>query len=122
MGEEEESFKYLGPESLYATNFLPTPRRSAKDYCLRSMNGTKMYMRNPNGSQIHEFVFPMSANCEPLEYVGYRWYANYISNASMAFSISIVALQEPRRLAIDMYEDHCHHLIEERYLYEAQCE
>jgi hypothetical protein len=73
--EEEETFKYTGPDSLYETGFLPTPRRSAKDYCLRSMNGTKMYMRNPNGSQIHEFVFPMSANCEPLEFVGYRWFA-----------------------------------------------
>lgn len=59
------------------------PYRSPKDYCLRSMNGTKMFMRNPNGSQIHEFVFPLSPDCTALEYVGYHWYAYTVGHCYM---------------------------------------
>jgi hypothetical protein len=54
---------------------FPQPQRSASDACLRAINGTVMYMRKFNGSQVHEFLFDLSDDCTPLEHVGYRWYA-----------------------------------------------
>merc|ERR1719253_1087729 len=49
-------------------------------------------------------------------------YANYWNNASVAFSLNVVSLEVPRRIAMDLYSDNCHTLITERYLYEEQCE
>jgi hypothetical protein len=54
---------------------FPQPQRAAGDACLRAINGTVMYMRKFNGSQVHEFLFDLSDDCTPVEHVGYRWYA-----------------------------------------------
>jgi len=54
---------------------FPVPQRGPGDACLRAINGTVMYMRKSNGSQVHEFLFDLSPDCIPVENVGYRWYA-----------------------------------------------
>jgi hypothetical protein len=74
----EEKYRHGQDEIVW-----PAPVRQPKDYCLRSMNGTKMFQRNPNGTQIHEFVFPLSPDCKPLEYVGYHWYAYTVGHCYM---------------------------------------
>merc|ERR1719265_2063997 len=66
-----DEFKYSGQNSVPST--FPIPQAANGDHCLRAINGTVMYLRNVNGSQIHEFLFDLSPDCTPL--VGYRWYA-----------------------------------------------
>lgn len=74
----EEKFRFGEDEIVWQA-----PQMSPADYCLRSMNGTKMFQRKPDGSQIHEFVFPLSPNCKPLDYVGYHWYAYTVGHCYM---------------------------------------
>jgi hypothetical protein len=70
-----EKFSYEAWQNENSRVAFPQPKRTAGDACLRAINGTVMYMRKFNGSQVHEFLFDLSDDCTPVEHVGYRWYA-----------------------------------------------
>jgi hypothetical protein len=72
---EPEKHSYEAFQDENTRTAFPQPQRTAGDACLRAINGTVMYMRKFNGSQVHEFLFDLSDDCTPVEHVGYHWYA-----------------------------------------------
>lgn len=77
----EEEFFYEKQHMM--PSYFPVPSRSPSDSCIRGANGTMMFLRDPNGTQIHEFMFDLSADCTPLDFVGYRWYAYTVGHCYM---------------------------------------